>query len=51
MAIGGNTGFEWGTGLGLKFAHYRFDIGFKQSGGMFNHAKGFAFSLSQQLIF
>ncbi len=51
LAFGGFESFQWGIGFGLIFGHYRFDFGFAQDGGFFNHAKGFSLSIGQQLIF
>ncbi len=51
VAVGGRDEFRWGFGTGLNFKHYHLDFGFSQVGGMFNHAKGFAFSLGQTIIF
>ncbi|MCK4447453.1 MAG: hypothetical protein KAW56_10280 [Candidatus Marinimicrobia bacterium] len=51
IAFGGIEEFQWGIGTGLSFNHYSLDWGFSQIGGMFNNAKGFAFSLGQQITF
>jgi len=51
ISLGGLEKFQWGIGSGLKFKSYSFNWGFSQTGGMFNHAKGFVFSLGQSLIF
>jgi len=51
MAVGGNTGFQWGSGLAFEFPHYRFVLGVSQTGGFFNYSNGFAFSLGQELVF
>ncbi|MCF7828013.1 MAG: DUF5723 family protein [Candidatus Marinimicrobia bacterium] len=51
VSIGGKTGFRWGTGLAFEFDHYRFVLGFSQTGGFFNNADGVSFSLGQELAF
>jgi len=51
FAIGGAEKFQWGVGFGLRFTHYRLDLGFSQTRGMFNYARGFALSLEQKIIF
>jgi len=51
VAFGGREEFRWGFGTGLNFKHYQLNFGFSQYGGMFNHAKGFSFSLGQAIIF
>lgn len=51
MSVGGNTGFQWGSGLAFEFPHYRFVLGVSQTGGFFNYSNGFAFSLGQELVF
>jgi len=48
---GGIESFQWGIGTGLNFRNYTLDIGFFQIGGIFNHAKGFAFSFGQSIRF
>ena len=51
LSVGGVEKFQWGIGTGLNFRHYAMDLGFSQIGGMFNHAKGFAFSFGQSILF
>ncbi|MCK4715972.1 MAG: hypothetical protein KAT54_04135 [Candidatus Marinimicrobia bacterium] len=51
IAFGGIEAFQWGIGTGLNFRNYTLDIGFSQIGGIFNHAKGFAFSFGQSIRF
>ncbi|HDP67849.1 MAG TPA: hypothetical protein ENN20_05020 [Candidatus Marinimicrobia bacterium] len=51
FSFGGIEKFQWGIGTGLNFSHYALDIGFSQIGGMFNHAKGFAISFGQSILF
>tara|TARA_B100000315_G_scaffold230633_1_gene241238 strand:- start:1434 stop:2714 length:1281 start_codon:yes stop_codon:yes gene_type:complete len=51
LALGGKENFQWGTGFSFKSNHYVMDFGFSQNGGIFNYAKGFAFSLSHTIIF
>ncbi|MBU4445264.1 hypothetical protein KJ656_09310 [bacterium] len=51
IAYGGIESFQWGFGTGLNFRNYTLDIGFSQIGGIFNHAKGFAFSFGQSIRF
>jgi len=51
IAFGGIESFQWGFGTGLNFRNYTLDIGFSQIGGIFNHAKGFAFSFGQSIRF
>ncbi len=51
FAIGGVEKFQWGIGFGLRFSHYQLDLGFSQTRGMFNNARGFALSLEQRIIF
>ncbi len=51
LALGGYEGFQWGTGFGLQFTHYEFNLGFSQNGGLFNSAKGLTISIGQQILF
>ncbi|MGC9364113.1 MAG: DUF5723 family protein [Fidelibacterota bacterium] len=51
ISFGGLENFQLGIGTGLNFRHYAMDIGFSQIGGMFNHAKGFAISFGQSVLF
>jgi len=51
ISFGGLEKFQWGIGTGLNFKHYAMDLGFSQIGGIFNHARGFAFSFGQSILF
>lgn len=51
ISVGGLEKFQIGFGLGLKSRHYTLDMGISQTGGIFNHAKGFAFSFGQSFVF
>ncbi|MFA4839318.1 MAG: DUF5723 family protein [Candidatus Neomarinimicrobiota bacterium] len=51
ISVGGLERSQMGFGFGLNFLHYKLDFGISQTGGVFNHAKGMAFSFSQSLVF
>jgi len=51
ISAGGLERSQMGFGFGLNFSHYKLDFGVSQTGGIFNHEKGMAFSFSQSLVF
>ncbi|MDP6457458.1 MAG: DUF5723 family protein [Candidatus Marinimicrobia bacterium] len=51
FSFGGFEEFKWGTGFGLNFAGYHLDVGFSQTRGMFNDAKGVSIAFEQTFFF
>jgi len=51
LSLGSKDKFQWGTGISLEFGFYQFMLGFSQSGGIYNSAKGFSVSLSNAFVF
>ncbi|MCX7834984.1 MAG: DUF5723 family protein [bacterium] len=48
ISLGGNSGFEFGVGFGLRLSNYSMDIAVTYEGGLMNHAKGYGFAFSHQ---
>ncbi|MDK9700902.1 MAG: DUF5723 family protein [bacterium] len=49
FAVGGMSGFELAIGGGLRLSNYRLDVSMNYERGLFYGAKGYGFSLSQQI--
>ncbi len=51
MGLGGIQGFTLAFGFGFDFGAYKMDIGMAGQRGLFNHANGINFAMSQRLVF
>ncbi|MFC1618806.1 DUF5723 family protein [Candidatus Neomarinimicrobiota bacterium] len=51
IAVGGWSGFTWGTGFTLNVGAFQWNLGFGQHGGMFNAARGADLSTEFRLVF
>ncbi|MFC1481410.1 SPOR domain-containing protein [Candidatus Neomarinimicrobiota bacterium] len=51
IGLGGMDGFKWGVGFTLNLEAFQWNLGFGQSGGMFNAARGVSISTEYRLLF